>query len=65
MGDECAVCHEPLNKHVTVFAGLGQLFCCKRCAVQAMMEEYTTEQLAEFAVEGCIEEVRTADIGIE
>lgn len=64
MHDECCMCHEPLNKHVTVFAGLGSLFCSKRCGVNHLMEIYTPEQLAEFAAEGCLEEVRADEIGI-
>lgn len=65
MGNTCVVCHEPLNKHATVYAGLGYLFCCKRCAVNHLIEIMTVEQLAEYAIEGCIEEVSTADIGID
>lgn len=64
MADECTVCHEPLNKHVTVWAGFGNLFCCKRCAVRHLMEILDIEQIAEIAIDGCIEEVNTADIGV-
>lgn len=64
MGDECVYCHEPLKKHATVFAGLGHLFCSKRCAVKHLAGTVDPEILAELAIEGCIEEVRTEDIGI-
>lgn len=65
MGDKCATCHEPLNKFETVFAGLGYLFCSKRCAVNHLIEIADVELLAEMAIEGCIEEVRTDEIGVE
>lgn len=64
MVDECIMCHEPLNKHVTVYAGMGYLFCSKRCAVNHLIETLDVEQIAEIAIDGCIEEVNTADIGI-
>lgn len=64
MGDTCTTCHEPLNKHEIVFAGLGSLFCCKRCAVKHLIDIMDVEQIAEIAIDGCIEEVRSDEIGI-
>lgn len=61
---ECAVCHEPLNKHATVYAGIGGLVCSKQCAVEYILEKLTTAQVAEYAVEACFEEVSTEDIGV-
>lgn len=64
MGDTCIMCHERLIKCVTVFAGMGHLFCSKRCAVKHLIEVLDVEQIAEIAIDGCIEEVRADDIGI-
>lgn len=65
MGDKCASCHEPLNKFGTVFAGLGYLFCSKKCAVDHLVETTDKRLLAEIAIEGCIEEVRADEIGVD
>lgn len=64
MEDECIVCHEPLKKHATVFAGLGHLFCSRQCAVKYLAGNVDPEILANYAIDGCIEEVQAEDIGI-
>lgn len=61
---ECAVCHEPLNKHVTVYSVLGSLVCSKECAVEHVLDKLSTIELAEYAAAACSEEVNTEDIGV-
>ena len=65
MADECIICHEPLNKFETIYAGLGHLCCSRRCAVKHAIEELDVEQLAEYAIDGCFEEINPKDIGID
>lgn len=65
MADECIVCHEPLANHETIFAGLGHLCCSKPCAVKLIISELDVEQIAEYALDGCFEEVSPSDIGID
>ena len=64
MADTCIVCHEPLSKSETVYAGLGHLCCSKQCAAKYLVENVDAHILAEYAVDGCFEEVRTDEIGI-
>lgn len=65
MADECIVCHEPLANHETILAGLGYLCCSKRCAVRLLTDRLDVEQIAEYALDGCFEEVTPSDIGID
>lgn len=64
MEDICIMCHEPLHKHVKIYAGLGHLCCSKQCAVNHIIQELDVEQIAEYALDGCFEEISPEDIGI-
>lgn len=64
MGNECAVCGEPIDGLSTIHAGLGVLCCSKNCAAKYAAEALSIEELAEYAVDGCFEEVAPYEIGI-
>lgn len=63
--DTCIVCHEPLYKFEKIYAGLGHLCCSKACAVKHVIEMLDVEMIAEYAIDGCFEEVAPDDIGID
>ena len=65
MADTCIMCHEPLASHETIWAGLGHLCCSKKCAVNLIISELDVEQIAEYALDGCFEEVKPSEIGVD
>ena len=64
MEDIYIMCHEALRKYVKIYAGLGHLCCSKQCAVNHIIQELDVEQIAEYALDGCFEEISPEDIGI-
>ena len=63
--ETCIVCHEPLHKCEKIYAGLGYLCCSKRCAVKLVCSRLDVEQIAEYAIDGCFEELAPDELGID